>query len=498
MTSNAVVADPAADDPLAVGVAGSRVIRGGMVRTGGYLITLVAGLLSVPLIIRHLGVVDSGRYFTVMSIVAVLAALVEAGLSTVGIREYSVRSGVDRDVMIRYLLGLRLAISLAAGLLTVALMGLVGYAPVLLAGAAVASAGVLLESAASSYNVWLAATLRLSWLTAAQVLRQLTMVALTVVLVVAGASLLPFFVAVAIAPLAQLAVTFVVSRRAVPHLPAFDPSGWWALLRLALPFATATTLGILSFRVPIILMSLIATERETGWFGAPFRMVEVIVAGVMLVVGSAFPVLARAAKADRERFESVLRQLVDFGLLAGVWLALMTVIGAEVAIDVVAGPGFEPSIAVLRIQGVALFPSLMLAAGWYGLLALSAFRGLLLANLFGFGVATVLTLALVPSMGASGGALAALCAELLLAGACALVLTRHLQGRWLTLRIVPRVIAATALAGGFVVLVGLPAVLAMGLATIVYVAVLLATDAVPSELRHAAASALGRAMAIRS
>ena len=98
-------------------------------------------------------------------------------------------------------------------------MSAAGYSSTLLVGAGPGVPGILLESASSTYTVWLSATLRLGWLTTAQVLRQLASVALTVALVVVGAPLLPFFAVVAVVPLVQLVVVAAVGRRAVPTCP---------------------------------------------------------------------------------------------------------------------------------------------------------------------------------------------------------------------------------------------------------------------------------------
>src|SRR4051794_17476340 len=54
--------------------AGVKSLRGGALRIGGYGIGLLLGLISAPLLIRHLGVVDFGRYVTVTSIVGLVAA----------------------------------------------------------------------------------------------------------------------------------------------------------------------------------------------------------------------------------------------------------------------------------------------------------------------------------------------------------------------------------------------------------------------------------------
>ena len=472
------------DHPLdSGGGAADRIVRGGMVRTLGYVVGTLASLISVPLIFRHLGVVGSGRYVTVVTIVGVVGGIVEAGLTGVGIREHALRSKVSGDVLLRDLLGLRLTVALVAGAITVAFMTVAGYERVLVVGAAVVGVGVLVDSAATTYGVWLATTLRLGWLTISQVARQLATVVLALAVVLGEASLFPFFVVFAVAPLAQLAITYAVTRNAIPHLPSIDVRRWWALFRVALPYAAATAAGIVFFRVTVILMSLLAPVEETGYFGAPFRILEVLGGGATFVVGAAFPVLVRAAHSDRTRLGYALQQMFDTSLILGAWLALMTVGGAELAISIIAGPEFEPSVSVLRIQGVAMLDAFLVATWSYALLSLAAYRQLLLANGIALAVAACACILLIPSLGAVGGAIAAVISGIVRTSGYAVALIRGRPELRPSLRVVPPVAAATVLGAAIIAFSALPAMVTLTFASVAYAVVIAASGAIPAEIR---------------
>ena len=48
-------------------------------------------------------------------------------------------------------------------------------------------------------------------------------------------------------------------------------------------------LGGLFYRVAIVMMSLLATSQETGYFGFSLQVVDVFIPVATLVAGSAFP-----------------------------------------------------------------------------------------------------------------------------------------------------------------------------------------------------------------
>src|SRR5213078_3589985 len=65
---------------LADGSAGGKAIRGSALRVGSFVAQLGLSLAAVPLMVRHLGPDDYGRYVTVSSIVFIIAGFTEAGL----------------------------------------------------------------------------------------------------------------------------------------------------------------------------------------------------------------------------------------------------------------------------------------------------------------------------------------------------------------------------------------------------------------------------------
>src|SRR6476660_9396391 len=104
--------EPPAPDLLDSPEAGAAAIRGGALRLAGYGGGVLFALASIPLLVRHLGVVDFGRYTLCVSIIAMVQGLTEGGLQAIGVREYSVLSAADRDLMMRRLLALRVLATL--------------------------------------------------------------------------------------------------------------------------------------------------------------------------------------------------------------------------------------------------------------------------------------------------------------------------------------------------------------------------------------------------
>ncbi|MEA2397412.1 MAG: hypothetical protein QOK25_968, partial [Thermoleophilaceae bacterium] len=287
-----------APDVLDTGAAGGKAIRGGILRTAGFLIGMLMSLVSVPLMVHHLGPADYGRYITVSSIVFIIGGATEAGLTQLGVREYSLLHGAEREHYLRNIAGLRFVLTAAGVALAVALTAVTGAQRAVVEGTAIAGLGLLLGLTQQTYAIPLTAHLRLGWVSALELLKQTVLTSLIVAFVVIGTGLQPFFVASVGAGLAVLAVTLALIRREASLRPGADLAVWRRVLRDVLPYAVAAAVGLVYFRLAVVLLSYVASPRETGIYSTAFRVVEVIGVIPWLVVSSGFPILARAARDD--------------------------------------------------------------------------------------------------------------------------------------------------------------------------------------------------------
>jgi O-antigen/teichoic acid export membrane protein len=481
------VTKPAELDILDSSAAGGQAIRGGAVRSIGYFAGLALALVSTPLLTRHLGVADFGRYVTVVSVIVIVTILADAGLTTVGVREYAVREADGRHRLMRNLVAVRVVVATIGGVAAVLFALAAGYGDVLVAGTALGGVGLIFTMAQHTYVIPLTAELRLGLATMLDLLRQALTVAGVVALVVAGAGLLAFFVLPIPVAIVVLAVTLLAipSHRGVR--PGADRGEWQYLLAETLPAAAASVLASLFYRVAIVMMSVISTAVQTGYFSASFRVIEALVAVPSLVVGSAYPILSRAAETNQQRLSYGFQRLFEVCVILGAWTALALAVGAEPVIDFIGGDDFAPAVPVLQIQGPALAATFLVALFGGTLWVVRLKRQLVIGNVAGVAAAIVLTGVLVPIADAKGAAIAMLGAETLLACWLGVALLRARPDLRPSLGVLPKVLVATA-AGAAFGLTPLPDVAAVAFGSVAYFGILLVLRGIPAEIWRAVAS----------
>lgn len=479
--------DPGRGDILDTAEAGGRAIRGASLRVTGYVAGAAVTLISVPLLVRHLGVVDFGRYSTVVSLIAIVGGVTEAGLGSVAVREYAVLAGERRDQFMRDVLGARAVLTGVGVLGGVAFAAAAGYGSSLVLGAALAGLGLMVGVVQGTYLVPLAAGLRLGLVTLTDFLRTLLTTALVVGLVLAGAGIVSFLAVPLPAAILLTVVTILLVRGDVPLVPAFHPARWMPLIRDTLALAVATALGTLYFRMALLVMSLIGSALQTGYFATSYRLIEALVTIPVLLVGVTFPVLSRAARDDRDRLRYAAQRIFDVGLTAGALMALVTALAAGFAIQVIGGSEAAPATSVLHVQAMFLVPLFLNLTFQTLLLTLRMHREILISASVALVTVLVLTVVLIPAMEARGAAVAVVVGEALLAAVEATLLWRAHADLRPDFRIVPRVVAASAVAVGAALALDVHDIVRAAVATVAYVAVLAVLRALPTEVFRALA-----------
>jgi O-antigen/teichoic acid export membrane protein len=478
-------ADRGAKDVLDTSEAGAAAIRGSALRTGGYLVGILLSFATAPFLIRHLGVAGFGEYMLVISLVAVVAGLSETGLMTVGVRDYAVSHPARRKALIGEFLGLRVMVTFAGAAGAIAFAALAGYGRTLVVGTLVVSVTLVIQTYQALLAVPLAAGLRLGWIAAADVLRQVITAAVILALVAKGASLLPFFAASVVGALLALILTMRLVRGQVPLRPSFDVGAWRALLRDTLPFAVAIAINASYLRIAIVALSLSASDLEMGYFATSHRILEVFLVLPGLLVFSVFPIMARAARDDVDRLAFAVRRVFEVSLILGVWFLIVLELGADFAIHVVGGAEAEPAKDILRVQALAVVATSVTMACGYPLLALRKHSAILLSNLCALGASITLLAVLVPPYEARGAAVATIGAELALAVATALLLARAHERIQVAWDVLPPVLLAAGLAFSITFLPGAHDVVKLALATAMYFGALKVFGRLPPGIRQA-------------
>jgi O-antigen/teichoic acid export membrane protein len=455
----------------------------------GRIVAVLAGVATVGLASRYLGLDGFGTLTLAMSIVAFVALLTDLGLSTMAAREIARAPEREREILGNVLsLGLALAGGGMAGLVVIAELGYRGDTETRQA-LLILGAQVLVAPFVGVSRAHFQAVQRGQLIAVGDVALAVGMLAASAACVAADLGFAAMAAAAAAGYVAQAVTMTALLPREVRLVWSGRRSTWRHLLRISLPFGATVVVNYLYFRLDVLLLSFLRDTEEVAVYGLPYRVLEGLIVLPSYFMFALFPEIARLTS-DRARVDGI----VVVALQAMQVLALpLVVIGIAFADDIVAvigGAEFKDSAWVLRVLMLAL--GISYVSGVYGnaLVAIGRQDALFKWSLVVLGANLVANLALIPPFGAVGASIAVVASE-----ALAFFVVRALYGAGgLTPRVLPdaRILLAGAVMVGAVAtkfllpddaLGALPTVLIGGaVGVVVYGAAMAALGAMPETI----------------
>lgn len=411
-----------------------------------------------------------------------LSFATDAGLSTLGTRE--VASSRNRDHLVRQIFGTRLAI-----------------------GVALTAATTLVVAIAVRHDdraVWivLASTIVAASANAVWVLRAMNRsAALAVIDVVAAAAFLAGVVVAVRSPsdVATAALVYAFSQwiaaalsvRYVGRPDWIRPMlrGSKTVLRRSAPLAVAILAINVYYSADSILLGLLRTSTEVGYYAAAYKLVLPWLLIASIVGLLAMPRLAADLAENRDVLETVER-LARLLFALGLSVAVAGTLLAESLVIAVFGPAYRPAIVPLVILIWSVVTVLANASFGFYMLARRDDRRYMWIAVAGAVLNLGLNVVLIPDFGMVGAGVATLAAEVLVLSSI-LWATRHVS-----LSTVPRAAAGAVVVAGLTGLAVLPirdSLVAIATGTAAFAAALLLTKSVRlAEIRAVIVDATGR------
>jgi O-antigen/teichoic acid export membrane protein len=404
------------------GGAASRVARSTVAQT---LLTLAAAGLSVLVLhlsTAYLGAAVYGQVVAATALVAVLSALADGGLATLGAREMARRPDEAASI-----LGITMALRSVAGLalmpvaLGVAVL-LYHSTPFTVTAVLVLSPALALGALQSSLGAVFVARGR------NQVNAAIDTASLAAVLV--GVKLVgdrhlgttAYMLVLLGGYLVATASTAVLACGQVRQRPSISTRRARTLLVAGAPLGLVLVLNMVYLRLDSLLLSVLRAPVEVGRYGVAYRVVELMMAMPSLFMIALLPEIAAATPARARQL--VQRALEVTGTVA-VPVTVAVVVVAPAILDTLGGPAFVPAGAALRILAVGAGASYLGAVYGNALIAMGHQRRMPPLTVLVVVANLVLNLALIPFLGLEGAAVATTASELLALAGISRLFARH-------------------------------------------------------------------------
>ncbi len=316
------------------------------------IITWASSFVLIMLLPRYLGADEYGHLYFVISLTMLGAMVVDLGLGNFFVKEIARdRSKVNEFFMNG--IGLRAVawVAVMAGLFLY--VWVMGYSQETFTLLFILGFGKLFEMIADLGHRVFQSFERLVYRSIALVVQQVSLAIIAVAMIFAGYGIVWIAAAMTFSVLLNFLACFYFLPRLVVLKFRMQLSTWLGILRGGLPFLVASFFSFVYFRIDVVMLSSMASNRVVGWYGAPYKLFDTLMffPSIMFVV--VFPVFSRLWKESKEEFIQSARRALDLTLIVGVFAGFSLIVLARPVIDFLFGlRQYAPS--VILLQGLAV------------------------------------------------------------------------------------------------------------------------------------------------
>ena len=283
-----------------------------VVQIVGKAITTAISLVLIASITRYLGVSGYGQYTTIFAYVGFWAVLADFGFFWILVREISkpkaqVEKIFNNIITLRAFLGL--AIFIIAFLVS---LFIPTYPLVVKLGIGVCAAGWFWISLNSTYVGVFQSNLKMQYAVVGDVIGRIIIIGLVLTFIKLNYPLNAIIFAYLIGNLVNFSISMYFGRKFVHFKPSFDFKYWKSIFIETLPMGIILVLEVLYFKVDTVILSLFKSSVDVGIYGAPFKIMEILILVPGMFMGNVFPIITKYIVENDKRLHSALQKSYDF------------------------------------------------------------------------------------------------------------------------------------------------------------------------------------------
>lgn len=370
----------------------------------GKIITTGLGLLITVLLTRYLGPAGYGEYTFVLVFVTMFGSIADWGLYLVGVNEVS-KYKEEESKIAGNILSIRLFLALIAAFFANVVIRVLPHSPAMESLIFIGSLFIVIFSLKTSLQIIFNARLKMEYWAISELAANLVGLALALYLIMNNASVDGFVWAMNFGQLASLIVAYIFASRLLKLQILFDSKVARRIIKEALPVGALLVVFSIYNRLDIIILGYAKGSEAVGFYGAAYKIYDVLVMGAAYFANAILPIFSRLAFKDMDRFGKIYAKSFVALFVMGFFVAVFNLILAPLAIFVIGGSEFEPAVLALRILSLAVFVSYFNHLNGYAIISMGKQWYSLIIAVVALIFNLMLNLILIPKFSLYGAAL---------------------------------------------------------------------------------------------
>ena len=332
---------------------GRTIAKNASVMMASQLITWGLTLVLTIFLPRYLGAAGTGKFQLATSLWAIMAIFIAFGMDTLLTKEISRNPDLIPELFTTSVF-LRVLLFAASFVILLVYAHLVGYPEDTRKVLYVIGLSTLIAQITSACAATLQGLERMEFISLSDIAGKAVSTIVSILLLWMGFGLIPIAFVLVGAALVSLGVQYIALNRIRPVRFRFDRQriGW--MLKSSFPYMLLFGFLIFYNQIDVIIISLMVSEKEIGWYGAANRLFGSFLFIPTVLIAALFPALARMHKSQPESLQKLMSKGFELLLIVGVPLGLGVMVIADPLVVFLYGPDFANSGPILMVMGLVL------------------------------------------------------------------------------------------------------------------------------------------------
>ena len=330
-----------------------QIARNTFIQLIGKIVVTAIALSGFGLVTRYLGQEGFGYFSTIYAFLAIFGILVDLGLQMTTTRLIADPRENEGEILSN-----ALTIRFVASILFLSLAPLVilffPYPSLVKIGTAVAAIGFVFASLVSTITSFFQKNLIMGQVVIAEVSAKIIYLIATIIAITYNWGLLGIIGAVILDSVFVFLIMLGFASKKALIKPQFNPVVWRKILSHTWPIAVTIALNLIYFKGDIFIMSLMRSQAEVGLYGAPYRILEVLINIVYIFLGLILPIIATSyALKNLDRIKQVVQSTFNFLIIFTIPMIVGGFFLGRDIMVMIAGEEFAISGDIIKILFVA-------------------------------------------------------------------------------------------------------------------------------------------------
>lgn len=321
----------------------------------GKIVATILGMAAIAMMTRYLGQTGFGQYSTIVAFLQFFGIMVDMGLTLITVQMIA-QPGADEEKIVGNMFALRFFSALIFLSLAPFVAWLTPYPAIIKIGIALTTFHFFFISLTQVLIGLFQKHLSTGRAAIAEVTGRIFLLIGIGLAIYFSHGILWIMGAVILGSLVNFLTGYFLAKKFVRIRFRFDWLIWQKILILAWPVGISIIFNLIYLKADTLILSFLRPVSEVGLYGAPYRVLEILVTFPFMFVGLIMPPLTyHWAQQDREKFKKIIQKAFDFLAMVAVPLVVGTYFLGRPLMTLVAGEEFAVSGDILKI--------LMLACG---------------------------------------------------------------------------------------------------------------------------------------